>query len=67
MYLKVLILLILGHLWCAGLNMSTLSAVGAEMVRMWGSGLALMGLSSLGLVQLPLLTSVGVAMLSKSD
>jgi hypothetical protein len=67
MYLLVVILLILGHLWCAGLNMSTLSAVGAVMVGMWESGLTLMGISSLGLVELTLLTSVGVAMLNKSD
>jgi hypothetical protein len=66
-FLLVVMLLILGHLWCAGLNMSTLSAVGVLMVGMWESGLTLMEIYSLGLVELPLLTSVGVAMLNKSD
>jgi uncharacterized membrane protein YiaA len=55
------------HLWCAGLNMSTLCAVGLVMVGMWESGLTLMGISFLGLVQLPMLTSVGVALLNKSN
>jgi hypothetical protein len=66
-YLKMVILLILGHLWCVGLKLSTLCAVGVLMVGMLESGLTLMGISSLGLVELPLLTSVGVAMLNKSD
>jgi hypothetical protein len=68
--LLVVILLILGHLWCAGPNMSTLSAVGRGIILMVvqpASGLTLMGISSLGLVKLLRLTSVGMAMLNKSD
>jgi hypothetical protein len=69
MVVGVLLMLILEHLWCARLIMSTLSAVGVVTVGEWESGLTLMGICSLGLViqKLPMLTSVGVATLIKYD
>jgi heme/copper-type cytochrome/quinol oxidase subunit 2 len=61
------VLLILGHLWCAGLNLSTLSAVGSVMVGMWESGLTLVGCSSLGLIPISMLTLVGVVRLNRRN
>ena len=60
--------LILAHLWCVLLAMSTLRAAGKLMRKMWGSGTSLMGPWSLVTMVRSLvtmvrhqLTSLGVA------